>query len=69
MGAVGYYMLMIGGETVYVQPTATILDTSGIVDTLATFDQIQLGDQLEYFGLEACPGEMDFTAFVVLITE
>lgn len=69
VGAVGYYMLMIGGETVYVQPTATILDTSGTVDTLVTFDQIQLGDQLEYFGLEACPGEMDFTAFVVLITE
>jgi len=65
---VDYYMLMIDGEIVYVQPTATILDTSGTVDTLVTFDQIHLGDQLEYFGLEACPGEIDFTAFVVLIT-
>ncbi len=66
--ALGYYMLMVDGETVNVQPTATILDTSGTVDALVNFDEIELGDQLEYFGLEACPGDMDFTAFVILIT-
>jgi len=68
VGALGYYMLMVDGETVNVQPTATILDTSGTVDALVNFDEIELGNQLEYFGLEACPGDMDFTAFVILIT-
>jgi hypothetical protein len=33
------------------------------------FEEIDLGDKLQYFGLEACLGDTGFTAFVVLITE
>ena len=60
--------LMIDGETVSVQPGATILDTRGTVDNLVDFEVIDANDQLEYFGLEACSVDMGFTAFVVLIT-
>ncbi len=58
----------VDGESVFVQPGATILDTRGTVDTLVGFEEIEVNDQLEYFGLDACPGDMDFTAFVILIT-
>jgi len=61
--------LTVDGESVYVQPGATILDTRGTVDTLVDFEEIDLNDKLEYFGLEACLGDMGFTAFVVLSTE
>jgi len=61
--------LTVDGESVYVQPGATILDTRGTVDTLVDFVEINVNDKLQYFGLEACPGEMGFTAFVVLITD
>ena len=57
------------GESVYVQPGATILDTRGTVDTLVEFEEIKVTDNIAYFGLEACPGDTGFTAFVVLITE
>jgi hypothetical protein len=60
--------LIIDGETVSVQPGATILDTRGTVDNLVDFEVIDVNDQLEYFGLEACSVDMGFTAFVVLIT-
>ncbi len=60
--------LTIGGENVFVQLGATILDTRGPVDTLVDFEQIDVNDQLEYFGLEACLGDTGFTAFVILIT-
>ncbi len=60
--------LIVDGEIVLVQPGATILDTRGTVDTLVGFEEIDASDQLEYFGLDACPGDMDFTAFVILIT-
>jgi hypothetical protein len=60
--------LIIDGESVFVQPGATILDTRGTVDTLVGFEEIDVNDQLEYFGLDACPGDMGFTAFVILIT-
>ena len=58
----------VDGESVFVQPGATILDTRGPVDTLVGFEEIDVNDQLEYFGLDACPGDMGFTAFVILIT-
>lgn len=57
----------VDGESVFVQPGATILDTRGPVDTLVGFEEIEVNDQLEYFGLDACPGDMGFTAFVILI--
>ncbi len=57
----------VDGESVFVQPGATILDTRGTVDTLVGFGEIDVNDQLEYFGLDACPGDMGFTAFVILI--
>lgn len=60
--------LTINGESVYVQPGATILDTRGTVDTLVEFEEIKVTDNIAYFGLEACPGDTGFTAFVVLIT-
>jgi hypothetical protein len=60
--------LIVDGETVFIQPGATILDTRGTVDTLVGFEEIDVNDQLEYFGLDACPGDMGFTAFVILIT-
>jgi hypothetical protein len=60
--------LTVDGESVFVQPGATILDTRGTVDTLVGFGEIDVNDQLEYFGLDACPGDMGFTAFVILIT-
>lgn len=60
--------LYVDGESVYVQPSASILDTRGTVDTLVDFEEIDIGDQLEYYGLEACPGDTGFTAFVILIT-
>jgi hypothetical protein len=59
--------LNVDGETVFVQPGATILDTRGTVDTLVGFEKIDVNGQLEYFGLDACPGDMGFTAFVILI--
>lgn len=61
--------LTVDGDSVYVQPGATILDTRGTVDTLVEFEEIDLGDKLEYFGLEDCLGDTGFTAFVVVITE
>jgi len=60
--------LSVNGESVYVQPGATILDTRGTVDTLVEFEEIKVTDNIAYFGLEACPGDTGFTAFVVLIT-
>jgi hypothetical protein len=61
--------LTIDGESVSVQPGATILDTSGTVDTLVGFGAIEVNDELQYFGLEACPGDVGFNAFVILITD
>ena len=63
-----YRTLTVDGESVFVQLGATILDTRGPVDTLVGFEEIDVNDQLEYFGLNACPGDMGFTAFVILIT-
>jgi len=60
--------LTIDGESVFVQPGATILDTRGTVDTLVGFEAIEVNDELQYFGLEACPGDVGFDAFVILIT-
>jgi hypothetical protein len=60
--------LTVGAESVSVQLGATILDTRGADDTLVGFEVISDGDQLEYFGLDACPGDTGFTAFVILIT-
>jgi hypothetical protein len=59
--------LTIDGESVFVQPGATILDTRGKVDTLVGFEAIEVNDHLQYFGLEACPGDMGFTAFVIVL--
>jgi hypothetical protein len=61
--------LTVNGESVYVQPGATILDTRGTVDTLVEFEEIKVTDNIAYFGLEACPGDTGYTAFVVLITD
>jgi hypothetical protein len=60
--------LTVGAESVSVQLGATILDTRGADDSLVGFEVISDGDQLEYFGLDACPGDTGFTAFVILIT-
>ena len=61
-------ILIVDGESVSVQLGATILDTRGAEDTLVGFEVIRSGDELEYFGLDSCPGDTGFTAFVILIT-
>jgi len=60
--------LIIDGQTVLVQPGATIIDLRAEVDCLVGFDKINLGDELVCFGLEACPEDsIDFYSFVILI--
>jgi hypothetical protein len=59
--------LTIGGETVFVQPFATIQDQRGTEDELVEFGEIKRGNELKYFGLTACPGESGFHAFIILI--
>ncbi|KPK23921.1 MAG: hypothetical protein AMK69_17050 [Nitrospira bacterium SG8_3] len=61
--------LTLASGNVTVQPDATILDTSGTPDGLVEFEEILPGDHLKYFGLEACPNDTGFSAFVILITE
>jgi hypothetical protein len=61
--------LTIDGIFVHVQPTATILDTSGEADTLVSFGAIQVDDRVECFGLSPCSDDESFEAFVVVITE
>jgi hypothetical protein len=64
---VPYRMLVVDGRIVYVQPGATILDTRGSDNSLIDFEEIEIGDRLEYFGLEACSGDGTFDAFVVVL--
>jgi hypothetical protein len=59
--------LTIDGQTVFVQPFATIQDQRGTEDDFVEFDEIGIGDNLKCFGLTACPGESGFHAFVILI--
>jgi hypothetical protein len=59
--------LTVDGQTVFVQPFATIQDQRGTEDVLVEFDEIVIEDELKYFGLPACPGETGFHAFVILI--
>ncbi len=63
-------LTLIGGETVRVQPGATILADQEDSDTPVSFEYIQPGDNLTLFGFEACEGDgIDFYAFIVLIAE
>ena len=63
--------LFIDGVSTYVPLSATILDTRGDNDVLMSFEDIlnHTGPsfELKCFGLEPCPGESAFTAFVVLV--
>jgi hypothetical protein len=61
--------LIIDGQTVFVQPFATIQDQRGTEDVLVEFDEIVIGDTVRSFGLTACQGESGFHAFVILRVE
>jgi hypothetical protein len=54
---------------VNVQEGATVLDMRGDEDTIIDFDDINLYDQIRWFGLDPCPGDVEFHAFVILIPE
>jgi hypothetical protein len=60
--------LTVDGITVSMQTTATILDTRGDEDTLISLNEIQVGDQVECFGITACSAEGSFVAFVVVLS-
>ncbi|NIM96992.1 MAG: DUF4382 domain-containing protein [candidate division Zixibacteria bacterium] len=60
---------VVEDETVYVRPEATILDLRGDVDTLVSLGQVEVGDELEIFGLPDCSGGDVFHGFVVLIVD
>ena len=63
-------LTLIGGQTVQVQPGATILADEEDSDDLVLFNYIQAGDELTLFGFEACDGDdVDFYAFIVLIKD
>ena len=65
-------VVAIGGgksETVYVEPGATILNSKGDVQSLASFGDIKVGDSSAYFGLVGCGTDTGFHAFVVVITD
>jgi hypothetical protein len=61
--------LIIDGQTVFMQPGATILDLRGEEEFPIDFDEIKSGDELKCFGLTACPGDLGFYAFVILVVE
>jgi hypothetical protein len=65
-----FLTLNVGGQsqTVHVRADATILDQRGVGDSLADFDDIQIGQQIRIFGLQpllTC--NLNFEGFVVLI--
>ena len=59
--------LVINGETVLVRPDATILDLSDGDYSPVGFHEINIGDELECFGLNGCSEDVNFYAFVILI--
>ena len=61
------HTLIIDGQNVFVQAGATILDLHGEEESPIGFDEIKSGDELKCFGLTACPGDLEFYAFVILV--
>ena len=64
-------LIQVEGETepllVHVQNGTTILDLRGDEDTLVDYDDINMFDQVRCYGLDACPEDSGFCAFVILI--
>jgi hypothetical protein len=54
-------------ETVYVESGATILNSKGDGQNLASFGDIKGGDSIAYFGLVGCGTDTLFHAFVLVI--
>ena len=61
--------IFVDGQRVFVTAFATIMDQRGEEDTLVDFDQIIPGSMVRCFGLDPCPGDVEFHAFVILIPE
>jgi hypothetical protein len=59
--------MVIDGRNVFVQTGATILDLRGEEEFPIDFDEIKSGDELKCFGLTACPDDLGFYAFVILV--
>jgi len=55
--------------TVYVALEATILENRDDFQSLKSFNYIQLGDYIRYFGLRDCSIDSKFHAFVLVITD
>lgn len=54
-------------ETIHVEAGATILNSNGDVQSLASFGDIKVGDSIAYFGLVGCGMDTEFYAFVLVI--
>lgn len=63
------HTVIVDGDRTFVQPGAAIIYTSGYIDTLKKFENIEVGGRLEYFGLEKTPGDVGFNAFIILIAD
>lgn len=66
----GRLTINLGGgqsETVQVEPGATILNSKGDGQSLASFGDIKVGDSIAYFGLVGCGADTRFHSFVVVI--
>ncbi|MBN2516709.1 MAG: DUF4382 domain-containing protein [Deltaproteobacteria bacterium] len=61
--------LIVDGQTVSVDEGATILDLRGSVDTPVAFDEIEISYEVSCFGLQACPPDVGFYGFIILIVE
>jgi len=55
-------------ETVVVSNGATILKSTSGGQHLISFENIDVGDYVEYFGLAGC-GDTKFHAFVIVVTK
>jgi hypothetical protein len=56
-------------ETVVVSNSATILKSTGSGQSLISFENIDVGDYVEYFGLTGCGTDTKFYAFVIVVTK
>ena len=61
-------VFQVDGQYIKVQSGAVIVDT-GNNNTPASIDDIQMGDDISYYGLKACSSsdDVDYYAFIVLI--
>lgn len=55
-------------QTVYVEPGATILKSTGDSQSLASFGDIKVNDSITYFGLVGCGTDTQVHAFVIIDT-